>query len=112
MLLLAAIRVVASTLPLALIYQGESSDLRDMWTDDIVQDTTYFAATPTGWSNNKIGRQWLEMVFNKHTKKKADICGYRLLLVDRHSSHVNLEFLDHADINQIIVLVLLFYAIH
>lgn len=55
--LLPAICVVASTISPALVYQGELGDLRDMWTDDIGQDTTYFAATHTGWSNNKIGRQ-------------------------------------------------------
>ncbi len=41
-----------------------------MWVNDIGQDTIYFAAIPTRWSNNKIGRQWLEMVFDKHIKKK------------------------------------------
>lgn len=46
------------------------------------------------------------MVFNKHTKEKAGIHGYRLLLVDGHSSHVNLDFLDYVDKNRIIVLVL------
>lgn len=73
MSLLAAICAVASILPPALIYQGESGNLRDTWTDDIGQDTTYFASTPTGWSNNKIERQWLEMVFDKHRKEKAGI---------------------------------------
>lgn len=56
MSLLTAICAVASTIPPALIYQGKSGDLRDIWTNDIGQDTTYFTATPTGWSSNKIGR--------------------------------------------------------
>ncbi len=55
--LLAAICVVSATIPPSLIYQGESGDLRNTWVDDIGQDTVYFAATPTGWSNNEIGRQ-------------------------------------------------------
>lgn len=46
------------------------------------------------------------MGFNKHIKEKAGICGYWLLLVDGHSSHVNLNFLDYVDKNRIIVLVL------
>ena len=110
--LLAAICAVPATIPPALIYQGESGDLRSTWVDDIGQDTVYFAATPTGWSNNKIGRQWLEMVFDKHTKKKAGARGYRLLLVDGHCSHVNLDFFDYADRNRIIVLVLPPHATH
>lgn len=52
------------------------------------------------------------MVFDKHTKEKAGIRGYRLLLVDGHSSHVNLDFLDYADRNRIIVLVLPPHATH
>lgn len=111
-LLLTAIYAIASTIPPALIYQERSGNLRDIWTDDIGQDTTYFTAIPTGWSSNKIGRQWLKMVFNKHTKEKAGIRGYRLLLVDGYSSHVNLDFLDYIDKNQIIILVLSPYAIY
>ena len=52
------------------------------------------------------------MVFDKHTKKKADVWGYQLLLVDRHYNHINLNFFDYADQNQIIVLVLPLYAIY
>ncbi len=46
--LLAAIYAVAATVPPTLIYQGESRDLRNTWTDDIGQVTIYFATTPTG----------------------------------------------------------------
>lgn len=52
------------------------------------------------------------MVFDNHTKEKAGMRGYRLLLVDGHSSHVNLDFLDYADRNRIIVLVLPPHATH
>ncbi len=80
--------------------------MKNTWTDDIGQDTVYFAATPTSWSHNKIGRQWLEIVFDKYTKGKTGNCGYRLLLVNGHCSHVNLNFFDYADKHQITVLVL------
>ncbi len=92
--LLAAICAVAAIVPPTLIYKRELGDLRNTWTDDIGQDTVYFAAKPTGWSNNKIGRQWLEMVFDKYTKEKVGNRGYRLLLVDGHCSHFNLDFFD------------------
>ena len=49
------------------------------------------------------------MIFDKHTKKKAGMQGYQLLLVDRHCSPVNLDFFDYANQNQIIVLVLPLY---
>ncbi len=54
--LLAVICAILATIPSALIYQGELGDLRSTWVDDIGQDTVYFAAIPTRWSNNKIGR--------------------------------------------------------
>lgn len=56
-LLLAAICVVVMKILPVLIYQGESGDLRDTWVDNISDDIIYFAATPTGWSNNDIERQ-------------------------------------------------------
>lgn len=52
------------------------------------------------------------MVLDNHTKEKAGMRGYRLLLVDGHSSHVSLDFLDYADRNRIIVLVLSPHATH
>lgn len=55
--LLAALCAVAMKIPHVLIYQGESGDLRDSWVEDIGDDTVYFAATPTEWSNNSIGRR-------------------------------------------------------
>ncbi len=97
MLLLAAKCAVAATVPPTLIYKGESGDLRNTWTNDIGQDTVYFAATLTGWNINKIGRQWLEMVFDNYTKEKEGNRGYRLLLVDGHCSHVKLDFFDYVD---------------
>ena len=111
-LLLAVIFAVASTISPVLIYQREPGDLKDTQIDDISQDTTYFAATPTSWSNKKIGKQWLEIIFNKYTKEKAGIRRYQLLLVDRYSSYVNLDFLNYIDRNQIIILVLPLHAIY
>jgi len=37
--------------------------------------------------------QWLQKIFDLATKDKASR-GWRLLIVDSHSSHVNIEFLD------------------
>ena len=52
------------------------------------------------------------MVFNKNTKEKARQPQIQLLLVDRHCSHINLDFSDYADKYQIIVLVLPPHAVH
>ena len=55
--LLAAICAVANVIPPALVYQGESGDLRDSWIEDLGEEKVHFAATPTGWSCNNIGQQ-------------------------------------------------------
>ena len=69
--LLAAICAVADVIPPTLIYQGESEDLRDSWIEDLGEKKIHFAATPTGWSCNSIGQQWLETVFDCYTKAKV-----------------------------------------
>lgn len=55
-ILLASICAVVVTVPLNLIYQEKSGDLKNTQTDDIGQNTVYFTVTSTGWSNNKIDR--------------------------------------------------------
>lgn len=89
---MAAICAIADTIPPAFIHQGDFGDLRDSWIDDPEAETVHFAATPTSWTCNSVGQQWLETAFDCYTKAKAGQ-GYRLLLVDGHYSHVNLSFL-------------------
>ena len=65
----------------------------------------YFAVSEKGWTNNKLGLQWLEKVFDKCTKAKVGWSCHHLLIVDSHSSHVNLTFLEYAYSYSSIVLV-------
>jgi hypothetical protein len=55
-----------------------------------------------GYTSGKIGAEWLED-WDKLTKEKAD-GQYCLLIVDGHSSHFTMEFLDYACNNMIVVL--------
>ncbi len=64
-----------------------------------------------GQTDNTLGLQQLEKVFDPHTKTKAR--GRRhLLIVDGHSSHVNMKFIKAADRLGIIILILLPYSTH
>jgi hypothetical protein len=54
--------------------------------------------------------KWLE-IFDRHTKEKAGN-SRRLLLVDGHSSHVNLRFIDYCDKNRILLVVLPPHSTH
>ncbi|EDN04832.1 predicted protein [Histoplasma mississippiense (nom. inval.)] len=95
--LLASICADGTSLPPALIYQGESRDMQDTWLEDFdsKKDQVYFAASENGWSNDEYGLMWLKKIFEPHTKKKAGR-GYRLLILDGHSSHVNMAFINYA----------------
>ena len=106
MTLVACVRATGSYIPPTLIYQGQSHDLLDTWVQDLNNTEAYFAVSEKGWTNNDLGLQWLEKVFNKSTRTQTGRSRRRLLIVDGHSSHVNLPFLEYADANSIIILVL------
>ena len=92
--LLACICADRTKIPVGLIYQGTSHDLQDSWVEELDEsDEVYFAASDNGWTCNSLGLQWLQKIFDLATKDKAGR-GWRLLIVDGHSSHVNIEFLD------------------
>ena len=93
-----------STLPPALIYQGASGDLQNTWLDDLhEQNEALFASSTNGWSSAGFGLAWLKR-FDQYTRHKGS--RRRLLIVDRHSSHVNWSFISLADSLQILLLVL------
>lgn len=109
--LLACICADTTAIPPALIYKGEN--LQDTWFDDLQmgKDPAYFATSANGWSSNEIGKKWLVDVFDRHTKTKAGN-RRRLLIVDGHSSHLNLEFINLCDKRRILVLVLPPHSTH
>ena len=110
--LLACICADMTALPAALIYQGKSQDLMDTWLDDLEEhDIAYFASSEKGWSSDAYGMAWLNKVFDPHTRDKAKR-SRRLLIVDGHSSHVNMAFIDRCDRLKILVLILPPHSTH
>ena len=109
--LLACISVTGEALPPALIYKGEY--LQDTWLDDFDTSSAkaHFAVSPNGWSSHVHGLDWLQSVFERYTKEEVSR-SRRLLIVDGHSSHVNLEFLDACDRRRILVLILPPHSTH
>jgi hypothetical protein len=69
---IACICADGTSLEPAIIYEGKSG-LRSAWVDDVDPEKhpTFFSNSPTGWSNNDIGMAWLEQVFDRGTKAKA-----------------------------------------
>jgi hypothetical protein len=109
--LLACIYADSSWLPPSLIYQGESHNLQSSWVEELGSEIAYFAASDNGWSYNKLGLNWLEKVFEPHTKPKVGR-RWRILIVDGHSSYVNMGFLQWANEHRIIVHILPPHSTH
>jgi hypothetical protein len=110
--LLAAICGDNSTLPPAIIYKAESGDIQDSWVEEMDKnDAEYVTATPNGWTNDVLGTNWLGAVFDRHTRDKAGN-RRRLLIVDGHSSHVNMAFINLAHKLRILLLILPPHSTH
>jgi hypothetical protein len=104
--ILACISAIGKWVPPLLIYKGESGDLMSTWVDEVKTDSmAHFTVSSNGWSNNAIGLVWLQKIFERYTKPKRTT-QKRLLIVDGHSSHVNMAFVDWADQHRIILLIL------
>lgn len=111
--LVAGICADGTALPPALIYEGKSGDLQDTWLEDYdhSRDEAYFAATAKGWTNEDLGVSWFMKVFQPKTAPKAGK-GYRMLIVDGHSSHVNMRFVNKCDEYRIILAILPPHSTH
>ena len=108
--LLACICADGTALSPALIYQGVSNDLQSSWIDDLdEQDQAYFTVSSNEWINNELDLTWLWR-FDRDTQHKDN--KRRLLIVDGHSSHLNMTFLKLADSLRILILVLPSHTTH
>ena len=61
--------------------------------------------SPNGWSSHTLGLYWLESIFHRYTSQLARR-GRRLLIVDSHSSYINLRFIELCDRLRILLLIL------
>lgn len=104
--ILACILAIGKWIPPLLIYKGESGDLISSWVDDVTTDSkAYFTTSSNEWSNNAIRLAWLKQVFERYTKPSR-ATQKRLLIVNGHSSHVNMAFVNWANTHGIILLIL------
>jgi DDE superfamily endonuclease len=109
---LACVNALGKKIPPVLIYPGTSGDLWNTWVQDVTpEDEVFFTTSSNGWSSNAIGFQWLKQVFERYTQPARQTTK-RLLLLDGHSSHVNMAFVDWADRHGIILLILPPHSTH
>jgi hypothetical protein len=106
--LIAGVCADGTALPPALIYEAESGNIQESWIRDYDPETqeAYFTSSANGWTSEELGLQWLIKVFDCHTKEKARYGrDWRLLIVDGHNSHVNLQFLNWCEQHRVVVAV-------
>jgi hypothetical protein len=101
-----------SALPPGLVYQGITG-LQSSWLEDVQagKHEAFFANSPTGWSNNSLGLAWLEQVFQRYTAEKARR-RWRLLILDGHASHLNMDFIQFCYAQKILLAVFPPHATH
>jgi hypothetical protein len=70
---LACVGADGSALPPSLIFQAAHGNIRLTWVHHIKagKHDVFTTLSPSGWTNNDIGLAWLEQVFDRKTKIKA-----------------------------------------
>jgi hypothetical protein len=110
--LIACVSALGVTIPPTLLYKGQSRDLQDTWVEKLGDDESpVFGVTENGWTNDAYGLKWLQEVFEPSTRP-ATRSTKRLLIVDGHSSHINLRFIEWAHTRGILILILPPHAMH
>ena len=70
---LATICADGTALSPSLIYQAVSGNIQDSWLQDFdpKEHRCFFASSASGWTNDKLGFEWLVQIFDRETKNKA-----------------------------------------
>jgi hypothetical protein len=84
-----------------IIFQGKHH-LSAWYKEDNLPQDWVIGVSENGWTNNKLGVEWLEH-FDRHTKSKT-IGTHRLLVLDGHESHNSAEFNQLCEEKKIITL--------
>jgi len=84
---------------LSVIFKGAAHYMG--WHTETSNPEAKFTYSPNGWTDDKLGLEWLRH-FDKYTRDRQGGNGCpRLLILDGHRSHINLEFCQYAIDNNI-----------
>ena len=89
------------------IFKGKN--LQSTWFPSTIPDWLY-TTSENGWTSNAIGAEWLQRVFLPDTAPSQD--RWRMLILDGHGSHVDLEFLWICKQNKVRLLFLPAHSSH
>jgi hypothetical protein len=102
-----------TAVPPVLIFASRNSTLQSTWVKDIkaTKHSVHIGSSPTGWSNDEMGLDWLKNVFDRYTKEKAR-GSWRMLILDGHGSHYTSAFITYYFENKILLIIYLPQATH
>ena len=70
--------------------------------EDALPNDWVVKSTYNGWTNNETGLEWIQH-FQKHTIERTR-GGYRLLILDRHESHISPAFEEYCKFHNIVTI--------
>jgi transposase-like protein len=102
-----------TALPPVIIFASNNSTLQSTWVKDIGagNHSVHVGSSPTGWSNDEMGLDWLKNVFDRYTKDKARH-SWRMLILDGHGSHLTSSFIAYCFENKILLIIYPPHATH
>jgi hypothetical protein len=92
-----------------IIFKGK--DVNARWVNERVPQNWHLAISKNSWTLNHLGLEWLKRVFEPLTREKA-AGRQRLLIADKHRSHIQGDFIAYCMENKIDLLILLPYCSH
>lgn len=98
-------------IPPMLIFTGKGH-LAGWHRDTQAPGNWHMAISPNGWTDSDLGRQWLERVFEPNTRPTTSRSKHRLLLLDGHSSHITIDFIQYCIDHEITALCLPAHSSH
>jgi len=97
------------SLPPLIIFSAKNH--RSTWYNEQLPKSWGITTSENGWTTDKIGLEWLEKIFEKHTKDRTK-GQYRLLILDGHGSHLTPEFDQFCEQHSIIPLCMPAHSSH
>jgi hypothetical protein len=95
-------------LPAFVIFQGQR--IQESWVNAQMDKRTILCVSDNGWTNRTIALDWLKH-FDQYTRPQTQ-GKYRLLILDGHTSHVSLPFIQYCEQHNIIPLCLPPHSTH
>ena len=102
-----AVSAGGRTIKQVVIFRGSS--LQAQWFPDGFPNW-HFICSPKGWTSTELTMQWLKKAFLQETKPVED--EWRLLILDGHSTHDNIDFMYECFQNKVACLFLLSHSSH